>query len=130
MLHHGQWFDYQIEGEILGLPLDRELCLNIIDNIISGRFYKVQILLVFKCIRRPQFIEVTSSEKLSTKLWVLEVDVVPHSTIVRDEAFFIKKRKGSGPVLYLFKEGGISPQLVSDERSVTFMSSLLGFPHY
>ena len=114
--------DYQIEGEILGLPLDRELCLNIIDNIISGRFYKEQIPLVFKCIRRPQFIEVTSSEKLSTKLWVLEVDVVPHSTIVRDEAFFIKKRKGSGPVLYLFKEGGVSPEGVLDERSVTFMS--------
>jgi predicted metal-dependent hydrolase len=53
---------------------------------------------------------------------VLEVDVVPQSVYVAEEAFFVKSKENKKHVLYLFTESRILPQCVSDERSVAFMS--------
>lgn len=118
--------EFQIDGEIVGIQLDRDICLSVIYDILDERFYKDQIPLVQKCLRPPQFVEVTSPEKLPYKLWVLEVDVIPQSVVIGEEAFFAKARprtKESGLLLYLFKENGIVPQSVSDQRSIDFMKS-------
>lgn len=114
--------DFQIEGEIKGFRFDMNHCLQSIYKKMDERCYKEQLPLILKCMRPPKFIDVSSKEKLPYILRVLEVDVVPQSIYVAEEAFFIKSKEDTKPVLYLFTESGILPQCASDERSVAFMS--------
>lgn len=114
--------DFQIEGEIQGFRFDMNHCLQSMYKKMEERCYREQLPLILKCMRPPKFIDVSSKEKLPYILRVLEVDVVPQSVYVAEEAFFVKSKEDKKPVLYLFTKSGILPQCVSDERSVAFMS--------
>ena len=114
--------DFQIEGEIQGFRFDMNHCLQSIYKKMEERCYREQLPLILKCMRPPKFIDVSSKEKFPYILRVLEVDVVPQSVYVAEEAFFVKSKEEKKPVLYLFTESRILPQCVSDERSVAFMS--------
>ncbi|VDI58183.1 Hypothetical predicted protein [Mytilus galloprovincialis] len=114
--------EYFLEGVIKGLEFEREPCLKSIYRQIEERFYKDQISVVLRCVRPPQFIEVTSKTDDTCRLYVLEVDIIPDSAFIKEEAFFVKGRVKSSPILYLFKELGITPKRVSDEETRTYMS--------
>lgn len=114
--------EYQMEGIIRGIQIDNNQCVKQIYLSIEERFYKEQQNLVLKCMRSPKFIDVTCKPKLSYKLKVLEIDIVPQSSLVAEEAFFVKSIEGSSPMLYLFEKNEISTQSVSDERCISYMS--------
>ncbi|VDI65140.1 Hypothetical predicted protein [Mytilus galloprovincialis] len=114
--------DFQIEGELNGISVDAYKFLRILYKKMEDRYYDEQLPIVLKCMRPPQFIDLLSKEKNPNRLRVIEVDVVPKSTLVGEESFFIKSKDTGKPVLYLFAENGITPQNVSDDRCITYMS--------
>lgn len=112
--------DIQMEGVVKGLCLSRDECIRLINSKILHQFYNEQHTLVFKCIRRPKFIAV-SSKDATIQMYVVEVDIVPKSDLVGDEAFFVKETSGH-PVLYLFNENGISPKHITEEKVIKYIT--------
>lgn len=112
---------YPIKGYIQGLPIDQCKCSDKIYRTVEERFYNDQHSLVLKCIRPPQFIKVTSKENLNTK-FVLEVDVVPASALIREEAFFIKGKGDGRPLLFELSNNCIKSWNLADEETRKYMS--------
>lgn len=112
--------DIQMEGVVKGLCLSRDECIRLINSKILHQFYNEQHTLAFKCIRPPKFIDV-SSKDATIQMYVVEVDIVPKSDLVGDEAFFVKETSGH-PVLYLFNENGISPKHITEEKVIKYIT--------
>ncbi|VDI25344.1 Hypothetical predicted protein [Mytilus galloprovincialis] len=110
----------QMEGVVKGLCLSRHECIRLINSKILQQFYNDQHTLVFKCIRPPKFIDV-SSKDATVQTYVIEVDIVPKFDLVGEEAFFVKETSGH-PVLYLFNENGISPQHITEDKVRTYIT--------
>lgn len=104
--------DFYLEGEVKGLPLSRNECIENINNTIYNQFYSDQHASVFKCILPARFVDVIPHHQ--TRLSVLELDIVPKSTLIGDEAFFVKDNKENLPRLYRFSLTGIQPYHTND----------------
>lgn len=104
--------DSYLEGEVKGIPLSRNECIENINNTIYNQFYSDQHASVFKCIRPARFVDVIPHH--NTKLAILELDIVPESTLIGDEAFFVKVNKENLPKLYRFSLAGIQPYHIND----------------
>ncbi|XP_052084634.1 sterile alpha motif domain-containing protein 9-like [Mytilus californianus] len=104
--------EFYLEGEVKGIPLSRSECIENINNTIFNQFYSDQLDSVFKCIRPPQFVDVIPFHK--TRLSVLEIDIVPESTLMGDEVFFVKVKNENVPKLYRFTHTGIRPYHITD----------------
>ncbi|KAI4821800.1 hypothetical protein KUCAC02_007382 [Chaenocephalus aceratus] len=76
-------------GEIIGVPVrSREDFLNALDYIERCFKGSDQQCDARDCIRSPQFIEVLDKET-SEETWVIEYDVVPKASIVKDKLFSV-----------------------------------------
>ena len=106
-------------GEIVGFPLDKQQCEVAITEEIYRAFYDDQRELALKCIRDPVYIPVVGQEAASAELFVVEVDVVPHSGAVANEAFFLKPAAGKRTALFRYVDG--APTEVFDKELIEFM---------
>uniref|UniRef100_S4RRM1 SAM domain-containing protein n=1 Tax=Petromyzon marinus TaxID=7757 RepID=S4RRM1_PETMA len=81
-------------GEVTGVHVeDQSKFVDTIDNNISKYFQKDRIEDAKECIRPPRFVEVISPEHTSLGVYVIEVDVIPKSTICKDNVYEIKQMK-------------------------------------
>uniref|UniRef100_S4R5K7 SAM domain-containing protein n=1 Tax=Petromyzon marinus TaxID=7757 RepID=S4R5K7_PETMA len=81
-------------GEVNGVHVeDQSKFVDTIDNNISKYFQKDRIEDAKECIRPPRFVEVISPEHTSLGAYVIEVDVIPKSTICKDNVYEIKQMK-------------------------------------
>lgn len=115
--------EFYLEGEVKGLPLCRSACIENINNTIYNQFYSDQHASVFKCIRPARFVDVFPP--LNARLSVLELDIVPESKLVGDEAFFVKGPNGDLPQLYSFSHTGIKPHHITDAEVRDYMCKKL-----
>ncbi|KAL5016352.1 hypothetical protein ScPMuIL_005941 [Solemya velum] len=82
-------------GEVLGLHIPREKIDGVITETIRHMFYTEQLSTALCSIRPPQVVEVTGTTDESNVRFVVEIDVVPSSGVVSDDAFFIKDLSSS-----------------------------------
>ncbi|VDI58874.1 Hypothetical predicted protein [Mytilus galloprovincialis] len=101
-----------LEGEVKGIHLKRNECIENINNTIFNQFYSDQLASVFKCVRPPKFVDIIPIQNI--RLSVLELDIVPESTLIGDEAFFVKVKNVNTPVLYRFIQKEIIPHQITD----------------
>ena len=106
-------------GEIIGFSLDKQHCEVAITDEIYRAFYDDQREVALKCIRDPVYIPVVGQDAASAELFVVEVDVVPHSDVVTNEAFFLKPAAGKRTALYRYVDG--APTEVSERELLEFM---------
>ncbi|XP_060084576.1 sterile alpha motif domain-containing protein 9-like [Ylistrum balloti] len=79
-----------LEGEIVGIDVDKDSCKRAMYQAITSHFYDDQIELGLKCIRPVEFIGVTNDDTCERQLVVVEVDIVPNSTLLQEEAVYVK----------------------------------------
>ncbi|PVD27994.1 hypothetical protein C0Q70_10571 [Pomacea canaliculata] len=109
-------------GSIVGLNLDEQLCEVAITEEIYRAFYPDQRDIALKCIRDPVYIPVVGKEVgENSDLYVVEVDVVPHTEVVMSEAFFLSHVSGKRSILFRYLEG--SPVEVCGQELLSFMES-------
>lgn len=76
-------------GEIIGIPVKNQEdfvdALDYIERCFKGSNQQSDAR---ACIRNPRFIEVLDKEA-TEKIWVVEYDVVPKSSIVKDKLFYV-----------------------------------------
>ncbi|XP_051258795.1 sterile alpha motif domain-containing protein 9-like [Dicentrarchus labrax] len=118
-------------GEVLGVVIeDKEAFANELKSAIDGYFEHKQKQTAQKCIKPPRFVEVLNKNITSSDKCVIEVDIVPDSTICEENIFHIynmdtkkakKKAKGketaktdSKPFKRFFvRDGGSSRDLLA-----------------
>ncbi|XP_017277259.1 sterile alpha motif domain-containing protein 9-like [Kryptolebias marmoratus] len=76
-------------GEITGIPLKNQEdfvdALDYIERCFKGSAHQIDAR---SCIRNPCFIEVLDKET-TEKTWVVEYDVIPKSSIVKDKLYYV-----------------------------------------
>ncbi|XP_076121343.1 sterile alpha motif domain-containing protein 9-like isoform X2 [Alosa pseudoharengus] len=78
-----------VHGEIIGVPvLEKDIYVDALDHI-ERSFSSVDREDVRQCIRPPQFIEVIDMNS-SEKRYVVEVDIVPAISIVRNRVYSVR----------------------------------------
>ena len=92
-------------GEIIGLRVSKRECKFAITDEIYRAFFPDQREVAIKCIRDPVFVPVVGKEVNETDLFVVEVDVVPHSSLVADSAFFLSPVAGKHSLLFRYSNG-------------------------
>nr|KAG5704844.1 hypothetical protein BaRGS_001315 [Batillaria attramentaria] len=92
-------------GEIVGLPINKEQCEVAVTEEIYRAFFADQREAALKCIRNPVYIPVVGKEVAANELFVVEVDVVPHSDVVSEDAFFLQPVIGKNAVLLKYTDG-------------------------
>ncbi|XP_033999463.1 sterile alpha motif domain-containing protein 9-like [Trematomus bernacchii] len=109
-------------GEIIGVPVSREDFVNALDYIERCFKGSDQQCDARSCISDPRFIEVLDKET-SEKTWVIEYDVVPKASIVKDKLFSVglpkfsekaKKIKLEEKVPYQ-RVGANTPRILDDD---------------
>ncbi|XP_076466731.1 sterile alpha motif domain-containing protein 9-like [Babylonia areolata] len=126
-IHFGVAGKYDAEpscraGEIVGIQVDKQQCEVAITEEIYRAFFEDQREMALQCIRDPVYIPVVGEGLASAQLFVVEVDVVPHSTSVLKEAFFLncsRNTKDKSPVLFRYIDG--APTRVTDKELMEFM---------
>nr|XP_020472142.1 sterile alpha motif domain-containing protein 9-like [Monopterus albus] len=118
-------------GEIIGIPIkNREDFVDALDYIERCFAGSDQQCDARKCIRNPRFVEVLD-KKTTEKTWVIEYDVVPKASIVKDKLYSVcipkfsqvdKKVKCGDKVPY-YRVGASSPQVPGD-KLVHFIQGL------
>ncbi|KAL8595343.1 hypothetical protein ACOMHN_020096 [Nucella lapillus] len=111
-------------GQIVGIQVDKQQCELAITEEIYQAFYEDQREMALQCIRDPVYIPVVGEGAASAQLFVVEIDVVPHSAVVLKEAFIpksIKKDKTVPPVLFRYIDG--APTKVTGKEFVQFMEA-------
>ncbi|KAK7107827.1 sterile alpha motif domain-containing protein 9-like [Littorina saxatilis] len=108
-------------GEIVGFPLNKQQCELAVTDEIYRAFFDEQREVALKSIRDPVYIPVVSQEAASAEIFVVEVDVIPHSEVVGNEAFFLKPASGKqGTALFRYIDGG--PTEVFNKELLDFMN--------
>ena len=107
-------------GEIVGLQIDKQLCEVAVTDEIYRAFYPEQREIAINCIRDPVYIPVVGQEAASAELFVVEVDVVPHSAAVGNEAFFINPRGRKEEIVLLRYVNG-APTEITGKEQMEFM---------
>lgn len=128
-IHFGVVGKYDAEsdsqaGQIVGIQVDKQQCEVAITEEIYQAFFDDQREMALQCIRDPVYIPVVGEDIASAQLFVVEIDVVPHSAVVLKEAFFlkpIKKDKTKSPVLFRFIDG--APTKVTGKEFMQFMEA-------
>ncbi|CAG2230817.1 SAMD9 [Mytilus edulis] len=112
-------------GIIQGMYLsqqNKDLLGRQITDCIMTSFQCHQHSTALNCIRPPQFVEVTCAS--SETLYVIEVDVVPCSRLVNEQAFFVKSTMAGGQLNSLLRyNNGI---FIADPFSVEQFLQTLG----
>ena len=89
-------------GEIVGMRVSRQVCEFAITEEIYRAFFPDQREVAIKCVRDPVFVPVVGKDVGEADLVVVEVDVVPHSSLVADEAFFLSPVTGKHSLLFRY----------------------------
>ncbi|XP_021343874.1 sterile alpha motif domain-containing protein 9-like [Mizuhopecten yessoensis] len=110
-----------LEGEIVGIEVEKDSCKEALYQAITSHFYEDQIELALKCIRPVEFIEVSSVNQHEQNLVVVEVDIIPNSTLVQDEAVYVTFEEGM--VLYRFMNDDPHPSSLTEEQTRQYMKS-------
>lgn len=118
-------------GEIIGIPVNYQEdfieALNYIEKCFEEPQHKVDAR---KCIRHPRFIEVLDKES-SGNTWVIEYDIVPKASIVKDKLYCVgvpkfsekdNKEKCEEKIPY-YRVGAKTPRVPKDEL-VLFIQGL------
>ena len=92
-------------GEIVGMVVDRAQCSLAVTDEIYRSFFADQIDVALSCIREPVCIAVVEKDVADLSLMVVEVDVVPRSEVVMEQAFFLKHSNGEKASLYRYIQG-------------------------
>lgn len=110
-------------GEIIGVPVrSRDDFVDALDYIERCFKDSNQQCDARKCIRNPRFIEVLDKEA-ADKTWVIEYDVVPKASIVKDKLYSVgvpKFSEKSKKVVYekkvpYYRVGANTPQIEEDD---------------
>nr|XP_046270053.1 sterile alpha motif domain-containing protein 9-like [Scatophagus argus]XP_046270054.1 sterile alpha motif domain-containing protein 9-like [Scatophagus argus] len=118
-------------GEIIGVPIrSREDFVDALDYIENCFKDSNQQSDARKCIRNPRFIEVIDKEA-TEKTWVIEYDVVPKASIVKDKLYYVgipkfseKNKKIIHEKKVPFHRVGANTPQVSDDDLVLFIQQL------
>ncbi|XP_069113691.1 sterile alpha motif domain-containing protein 9-like [Argopecten irradians] len=113
--------DECLEGEIIGINIEKDNCKKAIYQAITSHFYEDQIEIALGCIRPVEFIDVSCSEASGVQLVVVEVDIVPNSSLLRDEAVYAKFEEGM--VLFRLLNDDPHPSPVSGEQIRQYMKT-------
>ncbi|XP_030645617.1 sterile alpha motif domain-containing protein 9-like [Chanos chanos] len=117
-------------GEVIGIPIkDKETFVDALDYIensfLSSHHYDAR-----ECIRSPKFIEVTDKESTEQN-WVIEVDIVPMVSIVRDKLYRVripkfneKANKTEYDPKTPYQRVGSSTSCITDDDLVSFIQAL------
>ncbi|XP_071113175.1 sterile alpha motif domain-containing protein 9-like [Haliotis cracherodii] len=81
-----------LPGEVAGYTLDREKCRSEIMSKIKFAFEEKHHEIVSKVIRDPTFVEVIDRNNSDDHSYVVEIDVVPTSHVVKHEVFLISSK--------------------------------------
>ncbi|XP_076444629.1 sterile alpha motif domain-containing protein 9-like [Babylonia areolata] len=92
-------------GQIIGLSLDRQKCEFAVTEEIYRAFFPDQRQIAIKCIRDPVFVPVVEKGTSGQHLFVVEIDVVPHSSLVEHEAFFLSPVSGKHSLFFRYTDG-------------------------
>lgn len=77
-------------GQVLGVDVkDKEAYENVLRHAIEGHFEHKHIQAARMCIKPPRFVEVLNLDMTSSEKYVIEVDIVPDSTICEDNIYHI-----------------------------------------
>ncbi|KAJ8303282.1 hypothetical protein KUTeg_019678 [Tegillarca granosa] len=118
------------EGQIIGIHIDKSACRDFLLRKIKRVFFKDQLEIAFKCIRPIHYIEVYEQDSKNQSLHIVEIDVVPSSELVKDEAFYIMKEheirhKKGDYIISLFKFENESSKVVrlSEDQVCRYMKN-------
>ena len=92
-------------GEIVGLRVAKQKCEFAITEEVYRAFFSDQREVAIKCVRDPVFIPVVGKDVSEADLFVVEVDVIPHSSLVANEAFFLSPATGKHSLLFRHTNG-------------------------
>ena len=103
----GKWdcIEEMQAGEILGMHIDKKQCDVAVTDEIYRSFFPDQIDVAHSCIREPVYIPVIEKDAAGVTLFVVEVDVIPHSEVVAETAFFLKPHQGESVLLFRYIQG-------------------------
>ncbi|XP_033729231.1 sterile alpha motif domain-containing protein 9-like [Pecten maximus] len=111
-----------LEGEIIGIDVEKDSCKRAIYQAITSHFYEDQIELALNCIRPVEFIDVNNVDSSGGQLVVVEVDIVPNSTLLKDEAVYVKFDE-EGMVIFRLLNDDPHPSSLTDEQIRQYMRS-------
>ena len=106
-------------GEIVGLTVDKQKCEYSVTEEIYRAFFPDQREVAIKCIRDPVFVPVAGQDVSDKGVYVVEVDVVPHSSLVGNEAFFLSPVTGKHSLLFRYIDD--SPVAIEGQDVHEFM---------
>ena len=93
------------KGKIEGIKIDPKECSTAFTDGIKERVFAEQLEIAMRCIRPPQFIPVIGSK--CHNVFVVEVDIVPSSAVMGNEAVFLRSSKKPDDVqLFRINEHG------------------------
>ncbi|XP_070204023.1 sterile alpha motif domain-containing protein 9-like [Littorina saxatilis] len=94
-------------GGILGVRIDKQKCEFAITEEIYRGFPPDQREVAIKCIRDPVFVPVVGKGVSDKDLYVVEVDIIPQSSLVANDAFFLTPVTGKHSHLYRYVNGSV-----------------------
>ncbi|XP_056290415.1 sterile alpha motif domain-containing protein 9-like [Pseudoliparis swirei] len=116
---------YFKHGQVLGVVVqDKEAYAQKIHSAID-HFDPKQRTIARLCIRPPRFVEVLNRNDTFSDRYVIEVDIVPDSTMCGDNIFHtfnLKKGKKKGEKQLFFRNGGSSRDLHAAPTSAKLMA--------
>ncbi|XP_061186911.1 sterile alpha motif domain-containing protein 9-like [Saccostrea echinata] len=118
-----------LKGNIIGLSANKQKIKRCIYEALRNAFFDDDFEIVSRCVQPPQFIPVVDYEEGKTgKRFIIEIDIIPSSTLVEETAFFVRNPTISSTkvpkrCLFRFKKGTAIPMILSDEQEHSFMNT-------
>ncbi|XP_061187543.1 sterile alpha motif domain-containing protein 9-like [Saccostrea echinata] len=122
-----------LKGNIIGLFANKQKIKRRLFEAIRNAFFDDDFEIVSRCVQPPQFIRVVNSESSdlegcqSGKRFIVEIDIIPSSSLVEEIAFFVKNfpssKEGPKRCLYRFQKGTANPMILTGEQEHSFMNA-------
>ena len=104
-------------GKIVGVPVNKQQFELAVTDEIYRAFYDDQREIALMCIRDPVYIPVINKDGVAEELYVVEVDVVPKSSVVNTEVFFLKPSTGRRSLLLRYIDGAATEVNAEEQKS-------------
>ncbi|XP_062575997.1 sterile alpha motif domain-containing protein 9-like [Saccostrea cucullata] len=121
-----------LKGNIIGIYANKQKIKRRLFEAIRNAFFDDDFEIVSRCVQPPQFIRVVNSESSdleecqSGKRFIVEIDIIPSSSLVEEIAFFVKKvssKEGPKRCLFRFRKGTANPMILTGEQEHSFMTA-------